>query len=121
MGWRSQPTASVLSRPVLQTLLNPRWSPCFPLLLLLLLLLLFLLLLLSSPGSISAFLVDKSSPGVTFGAPERKMGWRSQPTASVHLDKVFVPHEAMLGHQGEGFKIAMHALDGGRINIAACR
>lgn len=49
------------------------------------------------------------------------MGWRSQPTASVHLDKVFVPAQAMLGQQGAGFKIAMHALDGGRINIAACR
>jgi alkylation response protein AidB-like acyl-CoA dehydrogenase len=49
------------------------------------------------------------------------MGWRSQPTASVHLDKVFVPSEALVGKQGQGFKIAMHALDGGRINIAACR
>jgi alkylation response protein AidB-like acyl-CoA dehydrogenase len=49
------------------------------------------------------------------------MGWRSQPTASVHLDKVFVPQEAMLGQQGSGFKVAMHALDGGRINIGACR
>lgn len=82
-------------------------------------------LLLTSPsflsGAISAFLVEKTSPGVSFGAPERKMGWRSQPTASVHLDKVFVPHEAMVGQQGAGFKIAMHALDGGRINIAACR
>lgn len=49
------------------------------------------------------------------------MGWRSQPTGSVNLDKVFVPHENMVGQQGSGFKIAMHALDGGRINIAACR
>lgn len=73
-----------------------------------------------SAGAISAFLVDGTSPGVTFGAPERKMGWRSQPTASVHLDKVFVPSEALVGQQGQGFKIAMHALDGGRINIAAC-
>eukprot|EP00775_Hariotina_reticulata_P006700 gene6700-6923_t len=58
--------------------------------------------------------------GVTFGAPEKKMGWRSQPTGTVHFDRVFVPHDNMLGQHGAGFKIAMHALDGGRVNIAAC-
>jgi hypothetical protein len=70
-------------------------------------------------GTISAFLVDRG-PGVTFGLPEKKMGWRSQPTGTVHFDRVFVPHDNMLGQHGGGFKIAMHALDGGRINIAAC-
>lgn len=70
-------------------------------------------------GTISAFLVERG-PGVTFGAPEKKMGWRSQPTGTVHFDRVFVPHANMLGQHGAGFKIAMHALDGGRVNIAAC-
>lgn len=59
-------------------------------------------------------------PGVSFGAPEHKLGWRSQPTTTVNFDSVIVPGENMLGQQGQGFKIAMQALDGGRINIAAC-
>jgi hypothetical protein len=74
----------------------------------------------SGSGAITAFLVEKGWPGVSFGASERKMGWRSQPTGTVNLDKVFVPHTNMVGQQGSGFRIAMHALDGGRINIAAC-
>ena len=62
----------------------------------------------------------QSMPGVSFGAPERKMGWRCQPTGTVHFDNVFIPSENLVGSLGSGFKIAMSALDGGRINIAAC-
>lgn len=69
---------------------------------------------------ISAFIVEKDMPGVSFGQPERKLGWRCQPTTSVVLDKVRVPATSLVGKEGEGFKIAMAALDGGRINIAAC-
>jgi alkylation response protein AidB-like acyl-CoA dehydrogenase len=72
------------------------------------------------PGGISAFLVDKSSPGLSFGKPEQKMGWRNQPTTTVNFDSVRVPESHLLGGEGEGFKIAMRALDGGRVNIAAC-
>ncbi|GBF99969.1 hypothetical protein Rsub_12662 [Raphidocelis subcapitata] len=71
-------------------------------------------------GGISAFIVEKGSPGLSFGPPERKMGWRMQPTCAVSFDRVFVPSGQLLGRQGEGFKIAMAALDGGRVNIAAC-
>ncbi|MBT4962613.1 MAG: acyl-CoA dehydrogenase [Francisellaceae bacterium] len=70
--------------------------------------------------NITAFLVDKKSPGISFGAQEKKMGWRSQSTASVHLDACVVPKENMIGEIGQGFKIAMSALDKGRISIGAC-
>lgn len=73
----------------------------------------------SGPGGISAFLVEKGTPGLSFGAPERKMGWNAQPTANVVLEGVTVPASAMLGPPGGGFRIAMGALDGGRINIGA--
>jgi len=74
------------------------------------------------PGArgITAFLVPDGIPGLSFGAPERKMGWNAQPTAQVILDEVRVPASAVLGGLGQGFKIAMSALNGGRINIAAC-
>jgi len=71
-------------------------------------------------GGISALVVDKGTPGLSFGAPERKMGWTSQPTAMVHFDGVRVPVSHRLGAEGEGFRIAMMGLDGGRLNIAAC-
>jgi len=71
-------------------------------------------------GGISALVVDKGTPGLSFGAPERKMGWTSQPTAMVHFDGVRVPLSHRLGAEGEGFRIAMMGLDGGRLNIAAC-
>lgn len=71
-------------------------------------------------GGITAFLVEKGAPGLTFGAPEKKMGWRMQPTCAVNLDGAFVPSEARVGAEGEGFRIAMAALDGGRVNIGAC-
>lgn len=72
------------------------------------------------PKGISAFLVEKGSARLSFGKRERKLGWRSQPTAMVLLDGVEVAEEARLGAEGEGFSIAMRGLDGGRINIAAC-
>src|SRR5262249_47950208 len=59
-------------------------------------------------------------PGLSFGAPERKMGWNAQPTAAVHFDECRVPATHLIGKEGEGFRIAMSALDGGRINIGAC-
>jgi alkylation response protein AidB-like acyl-CoA dehydrogenase len=72
------------------------------------------------PGGISAFLLEKGSDGLSFGGNERKMGWNAQPTRTVTMDKVRVPASAMLGAEGQGFKIAMSGLNGGRINIAAC-
>lgn len=75
-----------------------------------------------APGArgISAFLVPAGAPGLSFGANEKKMGWNAQPTRQVILDEVRVAASDMLGAEGEGFKIAMSALNGGRINIAAC-
>ena len=74
------------------------------------------------PGArgISAFLVPADAEGMAYGVPEKKMGWNAQPTAQVILDEVRVPASAMLGEEGEGFRIAMSALDGGRVSIAAC-
>jgi alkylation response protein AidB-like acyl-CoA dehydrogenase len=75
------------------------------------------------PRGISAFLVEKGAPGLSFGANEDKMGWNAQPTAQVILEGVRVPAEAMLGGsagEGTGFGIAMSGLNGGRLNIAAC-
>lgn len=69
---------------------------------------------------ITAFLVPDATPGLSFGANEHKMGWNAQPTRQVILDEVRVPAANMLGSEGQGFKIAMSGLDGGRINIAAC-
>ncbi|RVW02658.1 acyl-CoA dehydrogenase family protein [Rhodococcus xishaensis] len=69
---------------------------------------------------ISAFIVPKDSPGLSFGANEKKMGWNAQPTRQVILDAVRVPAENLLGGEGEGFPIAMKGLNGGRLGIAAC-
>jgi len=71
-------------------------------------------------AGISSFLVNAQSPGIRYGKNERKMGWNSQPTRAVFFDDVRVPASHLLGEEGEGFKIAMRGLDGGRINIAAC-
>jgi alkylation response protein AidB-like acyl-CoA dehydrogenase len=71
-------------------------------------------------GGVSTFVVEKTSPGLSFGAPERKMGWNSQPTAMVHFDGVVIPAANRVGEEGQGFRIAMMGLDGGRLNIAAC-
>ncbi len=72
------------------------------------------------PSGVSAFLVDKSAPGLSFGPNERKMGWRAQPTRQVILESVRVPAANRVGDEGVGFKIAMAGLDGGRLNIGAC-
>jgi alkylation response protein AidB-like acyl-CoA dehydrogenase len=72
------------------------------------------------PKGISCFVIDKDMPGVSFGAQERKLGWHSQPTAQVNFDGVRVPAGNMVGGEGEGFRIAMMGLDGGRLNIGAC-
>ncbi len=72
------------------------------------------------PKGVSAFVIERDWPGVSFGAQERKMGWNSQPTAQVNLDGVRVPAANMIGSEGEGFRFAMAGLDGGRINIASC-
>ncbi|WP_149083675.1 MULTISPECIES: acyl-CoA dehydrogenase family protein [Microbacterium] len=74
------------------------------------------------PGArgISAFLVPGDAENLSFGAPEKKMGWHAQPTRPVIMDGVRVPASAMLGDEGRGFAIAMSALNGGRLNIAAC-
>ncbi|MCY3878525.1 MAG: acyl-CoA dehydrogenase family protein [Rhodobacteraceae bacterium] len=72
------------------------------------------------PGGISALLIDADAPGISFGALEDKMGWRSQPTRQVQLDQCVVAAENLLGEEGLGFRYAMAGLDGGRLNIAAC-
>ena len=69
---------------------------------------------------VSTLYVEDGTPGLSFGALEDKMGWRSQPTAQVQFDDCKVPAENLVGTEGEGFKYAMMGLDGGRLNIAAC-
>jgi alkylation response protein AidB-like acyl-CoA dehydrogenase len=69
---------------------------------------------------ISCFIIEKDTPGLSFGANEKKMGWNSQPTAQVIFEDCRVPVENRIGEEGEGFKFAMMGLDGGRLNIAAC-
>ena len=71
-------------------------------------------------GGVSTLVVDKDTPGVSFGANERKMGWNAQPTRAVIFENARVPVANRLGEEGIGFKIAMAGLDGGRLNIAAC-
>jgi alkylation response protein AidB-like acyl-CoA dehydrogenase len=72
------------------------------------------------PKGISALVIEKDMPGVSFGAQEKKLGWHSQPTAQVNFDEVRVPVSNRVGAEGEGFRIAMMGLDGGRLNIGAC-
>ncbi|HEY8617840.1 isobutyryl-CoA dehydrogenase [Phenylobacterium sp.] len=72
------------------------------------------------PKGVSAFVVEKGSAGLSFGAQERKMGWNAQPTAQVNFDDCRVPEANRIGQEGEGFRFAMAGLDGGRINIASC-
>ena len=69
---------------------------------------------------ISCLVVEKDTPGLSFGAQEKKLGWRSQPTAMVNFEDCRVPLVNRIGEEGDGFKIAMRGLDGGRLNIAAC-
>ena len=74
----------------------------------------------AGPGGVSCFLVPAESAGISYGRNEDKMGWKSQPTRQVNLENVRVPARYRLGDEGEGFRIAMRGLDGGRINIASC-
>ncbi|THD56151.1 isobutyryl-CoA dehydrogenase [Phenylobacterium sp.] len=72
------------------------------------------------PKGISAVIVEAGTPGLSFGAQEKKMGWKSQPTAQVNFDDCRIPAPNRIGAEGEGFRFAMAGLDGGRINIASC-
>ena len=72
------------------------------------------------PGGVTAIAVPAPTPGMSFGANERKMGWNAQPTRQVIFENCRVPVSNRLGSEGEGFRIAMKGLDGGRLNIAAC-
>ena len=74
----------------------------------------------SGSAGVSAFAVPANAPGISYGKKEEKMGWNSQPTRVINFDQVRVPAHNLLGQEGEGFKIAMKGLDGGRINIATC-
>src|SRR5690348_16877740 len=72
------------------------------------------------PKGITALVIEKDMKGVSFGAQEKKLGWHSQPTSQVNFDEVRVPVANRVGAEGEGFRIAMMGLDGGRLNIGAC-
>ena len=71
-------------------------------------------------NGISCLAVEKGTPGLSFGAQEKKLGWKSQPTAMVSFEDCRVPVTNRIGEEGQGFRIAMAGLDGGRLNIAAC-
>ncbi len=72
------------------------------------------------PQGISCLVIEKDMPGVSFGANEKKLGWHSQPTAQVIFENARIPVENLVGAEGDGFRIAMMGLDGGRLNIGAC-
>ncbi|WP_295531854.1 acyl-CoA dehydrogenase family protein [Novosphingobium sp. Chol11] len=72
------------------------------------------------PKGISCLVIEKDMPGVSFGAPERKLGWNASPTAQVVFENVKVPVANRVGAEGDGFRFAMAGLDGGRLNIGAC-
>src|SRR6478672_2313142 len=74
----------------------------------------------AGPRGISCIVVENNTPGLSFGAQEKKLGWKSQPTAMVMFDRCRVPVANRIGAEGDGFRIAMSGLDGGRLNIAAC-
>ena len=74
----------------------------------------------AGPRGISCIVVEKGTPGLSFGAQEKKLGWKSQPTAMVMFENCRVPAANRIGAEGQGFKIAMAGLDGGRLNIGAC-
>jgi alkylation response protein AidB-like acyl-CoA dehydrogenase len=74
----------------------------------------------AGPKGISCIVVEKGTPGLSYGAQEKKLGWKSQPTAMVNFENCRVPAANLIGKEGDGFKIAMAGLDGGRLNIAAC-
>lgn len=72
------------------------------------------------PSGISCLIVEKDAPGLSFGPNEKKMGWHAQPTRQVIFENCRVPVSNRVGDEGQGFKIAMAGLDGGRLNIGAC-
>ncbi len=74
----------------------------------------------AGPRGISALVVEKDTPGLSFGAQEKKLGWKTQPTAMVIFENCRVPVANRIGEEGQGFRIAMAGLDGGRLNIGAC-
>ena len=74
----------------------------------------------AGPKGISAFAIDANTPGISYGKKEEKMGWNSQPTRMITFEDAVVPATCLMGSEGDGFKIAMKGLDGGRINIATC-
>ena len=74
----------------------------------------------AGPKGISCLVIERDMEGVSFGVPERKLGWNASPTAQVMFDNVRVPVGNLVGTEGQGFAIAMAGLDGGRLNIGAC-
>ena len=74
----------------------------------------------AGPRGISTIVVEKGTKGLSYGAPEKKLGWKSQPTAMVNFENCRVPASNLVGKEGQGFRIAMAGLDGGRLNIGAC-
>jgi alkylation response protein AidB-like acyl-CoA dehydrogenase len=74
----------------------------------------------AGPRGISTIVVEKGTPGLSYGAREKKLGWKSQPTAMVNFENCRVPAANLIGREGQGFRIAMAGLDGGRLNIGAC-
>ncbi|MBX7146774.1 MAG: acyl-CoA dehydrogenase family protein [Alphaproteobacteria bacterium] len=74
----------------------------------------------AGPKGVSAFIVEKGTPGLSFGKSEHKLGWNSQPTSMVFMENCKIPVRNRLGVEGSGFKLAMRGLDGGRLNIGAC-
>jgi alkylation response protein AidB-like acyl-CoA dehydrogenase len=74
----------------------------------------------AGPKGISCIVVEKGTKGLSYGAQEQKLGWKSQPTAMVNFENCQVPAANLIGDEGDGFKIAMAGLDGGRLNIGAC-
>jgi alkylation response protein AidB-like acyl-CoA dehydrogenase len=74
----------------------------------------------AGPRGISCIAVEKGTPGLSYGAQEKKLGWKSQPTAMVLFENCRVPVANRIGAEGQGFRIAMAGLDGGRLNIGAC-
>lgn len=74
----------------------------------------------TNENEISCFLVPANSEGISYGKKEEKMGWNAQPTRQINFEDVKIPKSNLIGKQGQGFKIAMMGLDGGRINIATC-
>lgn len=81
---------------------------------------LYLVMCKTAENEVSCILVEKGTPGLSFGKLEEKMGWRSSPTTMVMFQDCRVPKRNLLGKEGHGFKMAMSALDGGRINIGSC-